>query len=232
MTLQLFLPFGATSASSAQASRSWGMHLAFLPCTASLFQLNFVCTKRRYFNFCEKYTIEVPTLKKIDINVKRRIVISDRLTFLWFVGTCSLSHLATGPQEALWNTVNEESKLIQPEKTRGLLCAQGTYCTGQEGVILVESTKIRWFLRQAGWGGWSLCSEAKSLKTTQLRLSGSGPLSLDGSHDSQAWGWTGCPAVAQGLYSLKLKPRGTIRLKSTLDEMVLMIVRWKTGPVA
>jgi hypothetical protein len=31
---------------------------------------------------------------------------SDRLTFLWFVGTCNLGHLATGPQEALWNTVN------------------------------------------------------------------------------------------------------------------------------
>ncbi len=27
---------------------------------------------------------------------------SDRLTFSWFVGTCNLSHPATGPQEALW----------------------------------------------------------------------------------------------------------------------------------
>jgi hypothetical protein len=31
---------------------------------------------------------------------------SDRLTFSWFVGTCNLGHPATGPQEALWNTVN------------------------------------------------------------------------------------------------------------------------------
>ncbi len=30
---------------------------------------------------------------------------SDRLTFLWIVGTCNLGHTATGPQEALWNTV-------------------------------------------------------------------------------------------------------------------------------
>jgi hypothetical protein len=30
---------------------------------------------------------------------------SDRLTFSWFVGTCNLAHPATGPQEALWNTV-------------------------------------------------------------------------------------------------------------------------------
>jgi hypothetical protein len=29
----------------------------------------------------------------------------DRLTFSWFVGTCNLAHPATGPQEALWNTV-------------------------------------------------------------------------------------------------------------------------------
>ncbi len=30
---------------------------------------------------------------------------SDRLTFLWFVGTCNLGHPATSPQEALRNTV-------------------------------------------------------------------------------------------------------------------------------
>ncbi len=29
-----------------------------------------------------------------------------RLTFSWFVGTCNLGHPATGPQEALLNTVN------------------------------------------------------------------------------------------------------------------------------
>ncbi len=32
---------------------------------------------------------------------------SDRLTFSWFVGTCNLAHPATGPQEALWNTVKD-----------------------------------------------------------------------------------------------------------------------------
>jgi hypothetical protein len=32
---------------------------------------------------------------------------SDGLTFSWFVGTWNLSHPATGPQEALWNTVKK-----------------------------------------------------------------------------------------------------------------------------
>ncbi len=54
-------------------------------------------------------------------------------------------------------------------------------------------------------------SEAKSLKTTQVRSLGSSPLRLDGSNDGQAGGWTGCPVAAQGLYSLKLKPRGLLR---------------------
>ncbi len=33
---------------------------------------------------------------------------SDRLTFLWFVGTCNLGHLAMGRQEAFWNMVKEK----------------------------------------------------------------------------------------------------------------------------
>ncbi len=39
---------------------------------------------------------------------------SDRLTFSWFVGTCNLSHPATGPQEALWNTVKADSHFYWP----------------------------------------------------------------------------------------------------------------------
>jgi hypothetical protein len=38
----------------------------------------------------------------------------DRLTFSWFVGTCFLGHLAMGPQEALWNTVNRFSRFYIP----------------------------------------------------------------------------------------------------------------------
>ncbi len=70
------------------------------------------------------------------------------------------------------------------------------------GIILNESTKIRWFLRRSGGGGGSLLLEDKSLKTSQVRSSGSSPLRVDGSRDGQARGWTGCPVAAQGLYSL------------------------------
>ncbi len=53
-----------------------------------------------------------------------------------------------------------------------------------------------------------MLSEAKSLKTMQ-RSSGSSPLRLGGYRDGQMGGSTGYPAASQGLYSLKLKPRGT-----------------------
>jgi hypothetical protein len=62
------------------------------------------------------------------------------------------------------------------------------------------------------------------------RSSGLNPLRLDGSREGQAGGWTGYPVAARRLYSLKLKPKGTIRLKST-DLMVLVIVRWEAGLV-
>ncbi len=65
----------------------------------------FFGTKWGCSNFCEKYTIKMLTSIKIDINVKRRKVMLNRLTFSWFVGKCNLSHPATGPQEALWNMV-------------------------------------------------------------------------------------------------------------------------------
>jgi hypothetical protein len=84
-----------------------------------------------------------------------------------------------------------------------------------KGIILIKSIKIRWILRQSGSGGWSLLLGAKSPKTIQVRSSGLSPLRFDGSHDGQAGGWTGYLVAAQGLYSLKLKPRGTIRLEST-----------------
>jgi hypothetical protein len=54
------------------------------------------------------------------------------------------------------------------------------------GIILIESTKFRWFSRQSGGGGWYLLLEAKSLKTIQLKSSGSSPLRLDGSPDGRA----------------------------------------------
>jgi hypothetical protein len=49
------------------------------------------------------------------------------------------------------------------------------------GIILSESTKIGCFLRQSVGVVWSLLSEAKRLKATQVRPSGSCPLRLDGS---------------------------------------------------
>jgi hypothetical protein len=119
---------------------------------------------------------------------------------------------------------NWESKWIKPGNT-GL-----TMRSRPGGIILTESTKIRWFLRWWGWGGWSLLSEAKSLKTTQVRSLGSSLLRLDGSHDGLAWGRTSYPAAAQGLYSLKAKGNYQARVHS--DQTVLMIVRQEAGPVA
>ncbi len=55
-----------------------------------------------------------------------------------------------------------------------------------------------------------MLSEANSLKTTQRGPSGSSPFRSDGSGDGQALGWTGFPVAAQGLYSLKLMPRGVL----------------------
>jgi hypothetical protein len=55
------------------------------------------------------------------------------------------------------------------------------------GIILIKSTKIRWFMRRSGGGGLALLSEAKSLKTTQVRSSGSSLLRLDGSHNGHEW---------------------------------------------
>ncbi len=78
------------------------------------------------------------------------------------------------------------------------------------GIILIQSTKIRWYvLETIRQGRLVLLSQAKSLKTTQARSSSSNPLRLDCSCDGQAGGWTGQPVAAQGLYSLKLKTRGT-----------------------
>jgi hypothetical protein len=53
-------------------------------------------------------------------------------------------------------------------------------------------------------------SQSYSKKVTRLEI-----IRLDSSHDGQAGGWTNCLVAAQGLYSLKLKPRGIIRFEST-----------------
>jgi hypothetical protein len=96
-----------------------------------------------------------------------------------------------------------------------------------KGITLIESTQIRRFSRWSGGGGWSLLSEAKSLKTS--------------SRDHQArvqstqirwcsW-WPGGRLVrisegqTQGLHPLKLKPRGTTRLESNQIRWFL----WQTG---
>ncbi len=67
-------------------------------CLSSSKILFFFCAKHGYFHFCEAYTIEVLTCKKININVKHGIVISEWLTLSWFVATCNLSHLTRGTQ--------------------------------------------------------------------------------------------------------------------------------------
>ncbi len=83
------------------------MHLSFSPCTFTSLQPEFfLYTKQGYFDFCENNTIKVLTLKKDQYKYKHGIVMSDLLTFLFFVDTCNIGHLTRSPQEALWNTVN------------------------------------------------------------------------------------------------------------------------------
>ncbi len=109
---------------------------------------------------------------------------------------------------------NWERKLIQLGKIRGLLCAQGTNCTGQGESSWLSPLRLDGSrddqTREAGpcyrrprVSNYS--SEVIRIKSTKIRWFSYG----------QAWGWTGYIALAQGLYSLRLKPRGTIRLKST-----------------
>ena len=59
---------------------------------------------------------------------------SDRLTFSWFVGTCNLGHPATGPQEALWNTVN--SVLLTEIRTSSFCAKQNS--AGRETLYRVR----------------------------------------------------------------------------------------------
>ncbi len=108
------------------------------------------------------------------------------------------------------------SELIQPGN-KGLTMHSMGILHRPRGIISIKSTKIRWFLRKSSRGGWSLLSEAKSLNTTQVRSSGLSPQRFDVFCDELAVGWAGYPVVAQGLYSLKLKPRGTMRIEWWLD---------------
>ncbi len=93
------------------------------------------------------------------------------------------------------------------------------------GIILIESTEIIWFSRQSGWGSWSLLSEAKSLKTTQVRSSGSSPLKLDGSPDGQA---VGC---SRAVFT-QVKAKGDYQAWVHSDQKVLVIIRLEAGTVA
>ncbi len=84
------------------------------------------------------------------------------------------------------STLNERGLMNIAGKKRELTgCSRGTLHKAKR-ITLIESTKIRWFSRQLGGGGWSLLLEAKSIKTTQRGLSGSNPLRLDGSRDGSA----------------------------------------------
>ncbi len=77
-----------------------------------------------------------------------------------------------------------------------------------------------------------MLSKAKSLKITQRKSTGLSQLRLEGPHDGQVGGWTSCHVAAQGMYSLKLKPRGDYQAQVHSDQMVLVIVRGEARPVA
>ncbi len=59
----------------------------------------------------------------------------DQLTFSWFVDTCNLSHLATGPQEALWNTIKETATSCYIELINILLGPKSKDSAGQTGSV-------------------------------------------------------------------------------------------------
>ncbi len=82
---------------------------------------------------------------------------------------------------------------------KGLTMCSRDICTGQGGSSWSSPLRLDWSWDEA---------KAKSLKTTQVCPSWSSPLRLNGYCDCQAGGWAGHPVAAQGLYSLKLKPRG------------------------
>jgi hypothetical protein len=65
----------------------------------TIFQLNFFAQNEDILISVRIYTIKVLTSNSVGT------VIPDRLTFLWFVDTCKLGHLARCPQEALRKTV-------------------------------------------------------------------------------------------------------------------------------
>ncbi len=52
---------------------------------------------------------------------------------------------------------------------KGLTMRSRDILNKPKGIILIESTKIRWFSRRSGRGGWSFLSQAKSVKTTHMR---------------------------------------------------------------
>jgi hypothetical protein len=64
-------------------------------------------------------------------------------------------------------------------RNKGLTMCSKDILRKPKGIILIEFTKIRWFSRQSGGGGWFLLSKAESLKTTQVRSSDLSPLGLD-----------------------------------------------------
>jgi hypothetical protein len=86
----------------------------------------------------------------------------------------------------------------------------------QKGIILIESTQVRRFLRWSGGGGWSLSLEAKCPKTSQgtIRSVHSDQIVLMMAR-REARLHKGRPT--QGLCSLKTKPTGLQTLKWELE---------------
>jgi hypothetical protein len=85
-------------------------------------------------------------------------------------------------QLGVWYTVHRRNDLYNdwtifliklkrryPGLIRDALCTQGTYCAKLRGITLIESTQIKWFSKWSDGEGWSLLSEAKSLKTTSKK---------------------------------------------------------------
>ncbi len=97
-----------------------------------------------------------------------------------------------------------------------------------EGIILIKSTKIRWFLRQSG-GGLFLLSETKSLKTTQVVI-------LLKSTKIRCFSCPGgrldrLPGDRSRVVFSQAKSKGNYQAQVHSDQMVPVIVRREAGPV-
>jgi hypothetical protein len=120
-------------------------------------------------------------------------------------------------EPSVWDFFLEEGS---QDQLGTLLCTKGTYCARRRGIILVESTEIRRFLRGSGRGGWSFYWRPRVSKLTQRGLSGSSPLRSEGSCHSQEGGWP--MSMEANLRATFSEVRSNESWKAMLDSQIII----------